>query len=210
MSPDCLLIVEMTAQVLESKAVERVVIADGGDHAAHQALEVDVGLGVISPAMTTRPVASRFPRRRGCRILLQAGVQNGVRDWSAILSGWPSVTDSEVNKKRSLNVNSSIAGNSIWQPAARTGTCWITGARARRILPHRTHSRTRHTCTVRRTLGIASHHVNCRGRAGAKTCSEWAYRKLKGDSHEVKRHCGAAYVRHLQCAEARTRGIASD
>src|SRR5580658_3744027 len=24
--------------------------------------------------------------------------------WSAILSGWPSVTDSEVNKKRSLNL----------------------------------------------------------------------------------------------------------
>jgi len=36
------------------EAVEGVVVADGGDDAADQALEIDV---VISPAITTRPVA---------------------------------------------------------------------------------------------------------------------------------------------------------
>ncbi len=36
---------EMTAQVLAVEAVEGVVVADGGDGAADDGLEIDVGLG---------------------------------------------------------------------------------------------------------------------------------------------------------------------
>src|SRR5581483_168710 len=56
--------------------------------------------------MTTRPVAVRVSqatrltgssRRQASRMASEI--------WSAILSGWPSVTDSEVNKKRFLDGN---------------------------------------------------------------------------------------------------------
>src|ERR1039457_4292883 len=49
--------------------------------------------------------------------------------WSAILSGWPSVTLSEVNKKRSLNLTLlPLQGIQFGQPGTRTGSCWITAA----------------------------------------------------------------------------------
>src|SRR5271166_3730732 len=49
--------------------------------------------------------------------------------WSAILSGWPSVTDSEVKRKRSLNEKLlPLQGIQFGQPGARTGRSWITGA----------------------------------------------------------------------------------
>src|SRR5271157_5210753 len=55
--------------------------------------------------------------------------------WSAILSGWPSVTDSEVNRKRSLNLTLlPLQGIQFGRPGARTGSCWITGAESRKIL----------------------------------------------------------------------------
>src|ERR1700722_2806402 len=60
-------------------------------------------LVVISPAMTTRPVAVRVSHATR---LLGSSVRQASRMaseiWSAILSGWPSVTDSEVNKERFL------------------------------------------------------------------------------------------------------------
>src|ERR1035438_5749178 len=47
--------------------------------------------------------------------------------WSAILSGWPSVTDSEVNKKRSLNVKLlPLQGIQFGRSATRTGSRWVT------------------------------------------------------------------------------------
>jgi hypothetical protein len=41
------------------------------------------------------------------------------------------------------------------------------------FLPHRIHSRTRHTCTVRRVPWDAYVYGNWRGGMGAKTLSEW-------------------------------------
>jgi hypothetical protein len=47
------------------------------------------------------------------------------------------------------------------------------------FLPHRTHSRTRHACTVRRVPWDACIHGNCRGGTGAKTLSEWGLRGIQ-------------------------------
>jgi hypothetical protein len=93
--------------------------------------------------------------------------------WSAILSGWPSVTDSEVNKKRSLNLTLlPLQGIQFGQTAARTGSRWITGAESWILSPHRTHSRTVTASTVRLAPWDALFYGNCRGRAGAIACSE--------------------------------------
>src|ERR1700749_5127144 len=58
-------------------------------------------LVVISPAITTRPVAvrvSQATRLVGSSARQASRIASEI--WSAILSGCPSVTDSEVNKKR--------------------------------------------------------------------------------------------------------------
>src|SRR4051794_32738329 len=55
---------------------------------------------VISPATTTRPVVisvSHATRLIGS--LLSAASRTASEIWSAILSGWPSVTDSDVKRK---------------------------------------------------------------------------------------------------------------
>jgi len=44
MSPDCLLMLEITAQVLESESVDGIVVADGLDDAADDGLKIDIGL----------------------------------------------------------------------------------------------------------------------------------------------------------------------
>src|ERR1019366_9119876 len=58
-------------------------------------------LVVISPAITTRPVQVRVSQATR---LVESSCRQASRMaseiWSAILSGWPSVTDSEVNRKR--------------------------------------------------------------------------------------------------------------
>src|SRR6202040_170142 len=63
-------------------------------------------LVVISPAMTTRPVAVRVSQatRLGGSSARQAS-RIASEIWSAILSGWPSVTDSDVNKNFSREAN---------------------------------------------------------------------------------------------------------
>src|ERR1035437_921433 len=93
--------------------------------------------------------------------------------WSAILSGWPSVTLSEVNKNRSLNLTLlPLQGIQFGQPGARTGSCWVTGAESWILSPHRTHSRTATASTVRHAPWDALFHGNCRERMGTKACSE--------------------------------------
>src|SRR6267143_1820219 len=55
---------------------------------------------VISPATTTNPVVTRVSqatRPLGSWRITSSSTASEI--WSAILSGWPSVTDSEVNKK---------------------------------------------------------------------------------------------------------------
>jgi len=59
---------------------------------------------VISPAITTSSGCQSFCRDTAVWILLQAGVENSVGDLVGNFVGWPSVTDSEVNKKRSLKI----------------------------------------------------------------------------------------------------------
>src|ERR1700722_3155290 len=59
-------------------------------------------LVVISPAMTTRPGAVRVSaatRLKGSCSRQASRIASEI--WSAILSGWPSVTDSEVNRNLS-------------------------------------------------------------------------------------------------------------
>ena len=97
--------------------------------------------------------------------------------WSAILSGWPSVTDSEVNKKRSLNFKTpSHFGIEL------DGCCWVgepgCGARQSREIPHHSESIIRpfdSPCPHALGSSLTAHpcYGNCRGSPGAKTCSVW-------------------------------------
>src|SRR5229473_1173521 len=62
-------------------------------------------LVVISPAMTTRPVAVRVSQATRLEVSsVRQASRMASEIWSAILSGWPSVTDSEVNKIRFFTV----------------------------------------------------------------------------------------------------------
>src|SRR5215467_2537728 len=55
---------------------------------------------VISPATTASPVVTSVSHAtRPCGSWLITSSSTASEIWSAILSGWPSVTDSEVNKK---------------------------------------------------------------------------------------------------------------
>ena len=61
------------------EAVERVVVADGGDDAANQALEVDVGLGGDFAGDDDEAGRGQgFGGHAAVGILLEAGVQDGV------------------------------------------------------------------------------------------------------------------------------------
>ena len=54
---------------------------------------------VISPASTTRPVVSSVSTATlDCGSAASAASTIASEIWSATLSGWPSVTDSEVNR----------------------------------------------------------------------------------------------------------------
>ena len=60
---------------------------------------------VISPATTMRPVVrrdSQATRPRGSSARIASRTASEI--WSAILSGWPSVTDSEVNRYSSCAI----------------------------------------------------------------------------------------------------------
>ena len=63
------------------EAVERVVVADRSNHPTDQALEIDVGLG-RDLARDDHQAGRRqgFRRHAAVRILLQAGIENGVGD----------------------------------------------------------------------------------------------------------------------------------
>src|SRR6266446_3296823 len=71
--------------------------------------------------MTTRPVAVRVSQATR---LVESSVRQASRMaseiWSAILSGWPSVTDSEVNKIRFLADNLCV---SLLDPSLRAHGC---------------------------------------------------------------------------------------
>ena len=63
------------------EAVEGVVVADGGDDAADQALEVDVGLGGdFTGDDDEAGCGQRFGGDAAVGVLLEAGVQDGVGD----------------------------------------------------------------------------------------------------------------------------------
>src|SRR5258708_36181622 len=84
-------------------------------------------LVVISPAMTTRPVAVRVSQATR---LEESSARQASRMaseiWSAILSGWPSVTDSEVNKIRFFTVE--VGGKILF--SLETASDFISVARA--------------------------------------------------------------------------------
>src|SRR5436305_2512762 len=65
---------------------------------------------VISPATTTRPVVmsvSQATRPVGSSARTASSTESEI--WSAILSGWPSVTDSEVKENERLDIAGTLA-----------------------------------------------------------------------------------------------------
>ena len=63
------------------------------------AAKSSTALVVISPASTTRPVVSRVSTAtRDSGSVVSAASTIASEIWSATLSGWPSVTDSEVKR----------------------------------------------------------------------------------------------------------------
>ena len=63
-------------------------------------LDVDVAVVVISPATTTKPVFTRVSTAtRLCGSCASMASSTASEIWSQILSGWPSVTDSEVKRR---------------------------------------------------------------------------------------------------------------
>ena len=72
------------------EAIERIVIADGGDHAAHQRLEIDVGAGGdFTRDDDEAGGGQRFAGHAAVGVLLEAGVENGVGDLVGNLVGMP-------------------------------------------------------------------------------------------------------------------------
>ena len=70
------------------EAVKRVVVADGGDDAAHQRLEVDVGLGGDFARDDHKSGGGQsFRSHAAVGVLLQAGIENGVGDLVGNLVG---------------------------------------------------------------------------------------------------------------------------
>ena len=70
-------------------------------------------LVVISPATKTTPVVTRVShatRPNGSSVSTASSTASEI--WSASLSGWPSVTDSEVNRYRGPMVRRIIAAQS--------------------------------------------------------------------------------------------------
>src|ERR1700740_14124 len=76
---------------------------------------------VISPARTTSPVVSSVStatRDPGSEASAASTIASEI--WSATLSGWPSVTDSEVNRKPSL-MSCRLLGGLMGQVLIRAG-----------------------------------------------------------------------------------------
>src|SRR5271157_3724056 len=85
-------------------------------------LKSTYALVVISPAITTRPVqvrVSQATRLAGSSRRQASRMASEI--WSAILSGCPSVTDSEVNRKR-------LVGGKLVSPQDDFEPCVIRGA----------------------------------------------------------------------------------
>ena len=70
------------------EAIDRVVISDGGDHAAHQRLKIDVGASTdFSRNHHQTGCGQRFAGDPAMRVLIQTGVQNRVGDLVGNLVG---------------------------------------------------------------------------------------------------------------------------
>ena len=97
------------------------LLVDAGNHAAGVGVEAVDGVVVADGLRPRRARGSESPRKLGGdfagdddqagagegltgdaagRVFTQAASRMASEIWSAILSGWPSVTDSEVNRKR--------------------------------------------------------------------------------------------------------------
>ena len=116
------------------EAVEGVVVADGGDDAAHQALEIDVGLGGDFAGDDHQAGGRQgFGGDAAVGVLLQAGVENGVGDLVGNLVGM-AFGDGLRGKQETVAQCKTLLplqGIQFGRPGARTGSCWITGAESR-------------------------------------------------------------------------------
>src|SRR5947209_17707933 len=89
----------------------------------------------ISPETTTRPVltsVSQATRPLGSRAMTASRTPSEI--WSAILSGWPSVTDSEVNRY-SLSESGCVVirPGRVQGPGSAGGVCRSAGAPPARL-----------------------------------------------------------------------------
>src|ERR687886_701578 len=84
---------------------------------------------VTSPATCTRPVVtsvSTATRLRGSSLSSASRIASLI--WSAILSGWPSVTDSEVNRRLATGTTPDVGGvhrddAALWGPSLPARAC---------------------------------------------------------------------------------------
>jgi len=99
MSPDCLLIVEITAQVFGVESVDSVVVADGRDDTTDQRLEVDIRArsnlaGNDDEARRSEGLAGHA----AVGVLFKAGIEDGVGNLVGDFVGMAFGTDSEVKR----------------------------------------------------------------------------------------------------------------
>src|SRR6266404_4659718 len=106
---------------------------------------------VISPATTTRPVVisvSQATRPMGSSLRTASRTESEI--WSAILSGWPSVTDSDVKVKERFAMAARLAGGDAEEGGQR---------RLRRRLPA-----VGHECAEARQTPGQLHACECQER----------------------------------------------
>src|SRR5436853_520828 len=87
---------------------------------------------VISPATTTSPVVisvSQATRPSGSLARTASSTESEI--WSAILSGWPSVTDSEVKEKERLGMARRLASQGELRSSPGSLLGWFTAHQAR-------------------------------------------------------------------------------
>ncbi len=90
MSPDCLLMEEITGAGVRIEAIEGVVVSDGGNDAAHEGLEIDISLGGdFSGDDDEAGGGECFAGDAAIGVLFEAGVEDGVGNLVGNFVGMP-------------------------------------------------------------------------------------------------------------------------
>src|SRR6267142_2399679 len=121
---------------------------------------------VISPATTTRPVVisvSHATRPMGSSLRTASRTESEI--WSAILSGWPSVTDSDVKVNERFGMAARLAGRNTEEGGERRLRIRLPAIRHERAKAwqpgRQLHARERQE--RERVLHVGVHEPRCRG-----------------------------------------------